>query len=300
MTTTTQAPLDVAKIRADFPLLADLTRGKPLAYLDNGASSQKPTVTLEAMDWFGRHANANIHRGVYQLSQLATELYEAARIKCQLLLNANEPAEVIFTKGCTESINLVATAWGRKFLHEGDVILISALEHHSNIVPWQITAQQTGARIEVIPIDESGAIDLEAYTELLLGCCVKMVAVTHVSNVLGTVVPVKQLAKLAHEQGAKILVDGAQAAPHLLIDVQDLDVDFYAVAGHKMYGPMGVGLLYGKRALLEVMPPYQGGGDMIETVSFEKSTYAKLPAKFEAGTPNVTAVHGLGATIDIT
>ena len=297
-TATAHKPLDVARIRADFPILATNVRGEPLAYLDNGASSQKPVAVIEAMSWQARNANANIHRGVYQLSQLATELYEHGRERAQLLLNAAEPAEIILTKGCTEAINLVAASWGGANLKSGDVILLSQLEHHSNIVPWQLVAQRTGARIAVIPIDDRGVLDMDAYAALVSAGNVKMVAVTHVSNVLGTVTPIRAMADLAHANGALVLVDGAQAAPHHLIDVQALDADFYAVAAHKMYAPMGVGLLYGKRKLLAAMPPYQGGGDMIETVSFERSAYAELPAKFEAGTPNVSAVHGFAAAVE--
>ncbi|MHB8637639.1 MAG: aminotransferase class V-fold PLP-dependent enzyme [Fimbriimonadaceae bacterium] len=290
--------LDISHIRADFPILVTTSRGAPLAYLDNGATSQKPLAVIEAMNWQMRNANANIHRGVYQLSQLATELYEQGRKRAQLLLGAAEPAEVIFTKGCTEAINLVASAWGAANLKAGDAVLLSELEHHSNIVPWQLVAERTGATIGVIPIDGRGVLDLDKYASLLAVGNVKMVAVTHVSNVLGTVTPIRQIAELAHAHGARLLVDGAQAAPHHYIDVQALDADFYAVAVHKMYGPMGLGLLYGKRTLLEAMPPYQGGGDMIETVSFERSTYSTLPAKFEAGTPNVCAAHGFSAAVD--
>lgn len=295
---TAHKSLDVTRIRPDFPLLATSVRGVPLAYLDNGASTQKPLSVIEAMNWYVRNANANIHRGVYQLSQLATDLYENGRKKAQLLLNAAEPAEIILTKGCTEAINLVASSWGSANLTPGDVILLSELEHHSNIVPWQFVAERTGAKIEVIPIDDLGVLDMEAYAALVSAGNVKMVAVTHVSNVLGTVNPIREIAELAHTHGALLLVDGAQATPHHLIDVRALDADFYVVAGHKMYAPMGIGLLYGKRKLLEAMPPYQGGGDMIATVTFEHSTYAPLPAKFEAGTPNVSAVHGFGAAVD--
>ena len=269
-----------------------------MAYLDNGASSQKPLSVIEAMNWYMRHANANIHRGVYQLSQLATELYENGRKKAQEFLNAAESSEIIFTKGCTEAINLVASSWGSANLKPGDVILLSELEHHSNIVPWQLVAERTGSKISVIPIDDLGVLDMDAYAALVSVGNVKIVAVTHVSNVLGTVNPIRELVDLAHTHGALLLADGAQAAPHHVLDVQALDVDFYVVAGHKMYAPMGIGLLYGKRTLLDSMPPYQGGGDMIDTVTFERSTYAPLPAKFEAGTPNVAAVHGFGAAVD--
>lgn len=290
--------LDVPRLRGDFPILATKVHGLPLAYLDSGATSQKPLSVIAAMDVYNRESNANIHRGVYQLSQISTELYEAGRAKAQLLLNARQPSEIVITKGCTEAINLVAASWGGANLEPGDVILVSILEHHSNIVPWQLIAQRTGARIEAIPMDDRGVLDLEAYRRLLADRRVRMVAVTHVSNVLGTVNPIREMAALAHHAGALLLVDGAQAAPHHCIDVQDLGVDFYAVAGHKMYAPMGVGLLYGRQALLDAMPPYHGGGDMIETVAIERSTYAPVPSKFEAGTPNVAAVHGFGAAIE--
>jgi len=295
--TTLTKPLAVDTIRADFPILSTDVRGLPLAYLDNGASSQKPQSVIDAMDWYNAHANANIHRGVYQLSQLATELYEAGRKRGQEFLGVDDRREVILTKGLTESINLVASAWGGANLKSGDVVLLTQLEHHSNIVPWQLAAERTGAKIEVVPIDDRGVLDMERYEALVAGGKVKMVAVTHVSNVLGTVNPIREIAALAHRNGALVLVDGAQAAPHHFLDVAALGADFYTVAGHKMYAPMGIGLLFGRRELLEAMPPYQGGGDMIETVSFERSTYAHLPAKFEAGTPNVAAVHGFGAAV---
>jgi cysteine desulfurase/selenocysteine lyase len=287
-------PLDPTRLANDFPILSRPMRGKPLVYLDNGATSQKPELVIRAMDDYNRRSNANIHRGVYLLSQEATSLYDEARVKAQTLLNAADSAEVIFTKGCTESINLVADAWGRANIEPGDFVLVSVMEHHSNIVPWQLI----GAQTIPIPMDDLGVLDLAAYEALLKAHRVKLVAITHVSNVLGTVNPIRQISDLAHANGALVLVDGAQAAPHHLIDVQALDADFYAVAGHKMYGPMGIGLLYGKRALLEAMNPYQGGGDMIHTVSFDRTTFAELPAKFEAGTPNVTAAHGLGAAVD--
>jgi cysteine desulfurase / selenocysteine lyase len=288
----------ITSARADFPILGTLVNGRPLVYLDNAATSQKPEAVIRAVDSYYRTSNANIHRGVHRLSQLATQMYDGARERVQELLNARHIEEVILTKGCTEGINLVAQCWGRTNLKEGDVILLSEMEHHSNIVPWQMVAQQTGAQVKVIPITNSCEVDLDAYRRLLSEGEVKLVGVVHVSNSLGTINPVKEMVRLAHEAGAKVLVDGAQAGPHLLIDVQDLDADFYTLSCHKIYAPTGVGVLYGKRKLLESMPPYQGGGDMIRTVSFEKTTYADLPMKFESGTPNIAGVIGLGAAIE--
>ncbi len=289
--------LDVARTRRDFPILNQMVHGKPLTYLDNAATSQKPLPVLDAMDLYYRETNSNIHRGVHALSQEATKLYDESRFKVQALLNAAESAEIIFTKGCTEAINLVAESWGRTNLREGDRILVSTMEHHSNIVPWQLMAQRTGAEVVPIPVTDSGEIDLEHY-HALLDETVKLVAIVHVSNSLGTINPIKQMVAAAHQVGALAMVDGAQAGPHMLVDVQDLDADFYTLSCHKMYAPTGVGILYGKRALLEGMPPYQGGGDMIRTVRFSGSTYAPLPAKYEAGTPNIAGVIGLGAAID--
>jgi cysteine desulfurase / selenocysteine lyase len=291
------AAREIVTLRGDFPILGRSVNGKPLVYLDNAATSQKPQAVLDALDAYWTTTNANVHRGVHFLSQEATRQFDDARERIRVLLNAREAAEIILTKGCTEGINLVAQSWARNNLREGDEILVSAMEHHSNIVPWQIVAQQTGAIVRPIPITGSAEIDLDAYRTLLQSGRVRMVGIVHVSNSLGTINPVKEIVRLAHEHGALVLVDGAQAGPHLLIDVQDLDADFYTLSCHKIYAPTGVGVLYGKRALLEAMPPYQGGGDMIRTVSFEGTTYAELPAKFEPGTPNIAGVIGLGAAI---
>jgi len=293
----TKKTLDVDAIRAEFPILSTLVNGRPLTYLDNGATSQKPNAVIRKTDEYWRETNANIHRGVHYLSQKATRQYDEAREKIQVFLNSRNSKEVIFTAGCTASINLVAQTWGRANLKAGDEILISTMEHHSNIVPWQLIAEQVGAVVRAIPITDSGEIELDAY-QGLLSEKTKMVAIVHVSNSLGTINPVAQMIRMAHNVGAKVLVDGAQAGPHLRIDVQALDADFYVLSCHKMYAPTGVGVLYGKQNLLEAMPPYQGGGDMIHTVSIEKTTYAELPFKFEAGTPNIAGVIGLGATID--
>lgn len=297
-------------IRADFPILATEARGKPLAYLDNAATAQKPQRVIDALDRYWREENANVHRGVHYLSQIATHEFDASRVKVQTLLNAAGASEVIFTRGCTESINLVAscltssanpksTGGPRQtpWIGEGDEILISAMEHHSNIVPWQMAADRMGATVRVIPIVETGVIDMDAFAELL-NERTKVLAIVHVSNSLGTVNPIKRMAELAHAVGARVVVDGAQAGPHLAIDVQDLDADFYTLSCHKIYAPTGLGVLYGKRELLESLPPYHGGGDMIRTVGFDRTTYAPPPAKFEAGTPNVAGVVGLGAAID--
>ncbi len=292
----TETKLNWSKVRADFPGLTRQIRGKSVVYLDNAATAQRPLAVIEATDRYYRTYNASVHRGVHALSQEATDAFEAARENLRIFLNAKEDAEVILTKGCTESLNLVATCW-RPFLKPGDEILVSTLEHHSNIVPWQLAAEATGAQIKSIPINEKGEIDLNAY-ESLLSDKTKIVAVGHVSNALGTINPVKEIARLAHGKGAIVVVDGAQAGPHLRVDVTDIDADFYSLSGHKMYGPTGVGILYGKRALLEKMPPYQGGGSMIKTVSFEGTTYADLPAKYEPGTPNIAGMIGLGAVVD--
>jgi cysteine desulfurase/selenocysteine lyase len=284
--------------RSEFPILDITVNGRPLVYLDNAATSQKPRAVLEALDHYWTGTNANIHRGVHCLSQKATAEYDRARENIRVLLNAPSCRQIILTKGCTEGINLVAQAWGRTNLQPGDHILISTMEHHSNIVPWQMIAGETGALVRPIPITDAGEIDLEAYGELLKLGPVKMVGIVHVSNSLGTINPVKQMIQMAHAEGALVLVDGAQAGPHLRIDVQDLDADFYTLSCHKIYAPTGVGVLFGRESLLEEMPPYQGGGDMIRTVSFEGTTYADLPAKFEPGTPNIAGVIGLGAAID--
>ncbi len=289
-------PLDVKAIRADFPILASQVNGKPLVYLDNAATSQKPLVVIEAVRRFLAEENANIHRGVHYLSERATLAFDAVRAQAQAFLNAPAEHEVIFVRGTTEAINLVAQSYGRSVLKPGDEILLTTMEHHSNIVPWQLIAGQTGAVVRAIPINDAGEVDLEAYRRML-GPRTRIVGVVHISNALGTVNPVAEMTRMAHEAGAVVLVDGAQAAPHLPIDVQALGCDFYACSGHKVFGPTGVGLLWGRTALLERMPPWQGGGDMIHTVSFAGTTFAPLPAKFEAGTPAIAEVIGLGAAL---
>jgi cysteine desulfurase/selenocysteine lyase len=304
-------------IRSEFPILSVSARGKKLVYLDNAATSQKPLAVIEALDEYWAEANSNVHRGVHFLSERATEGFEKARETVRRFLNAREASEVIFTKGCSEGINLVATSLGRFSLGmsstgtrrgsnskalpkigKGDVILVSTMEHHSNIVPWQMLCEQTGALVKPIPINDAGEIDLDAFDALLRDNPVKVLAIVHISNSIGTVNPVKEMAKRAHAVGALVLVDGAQAGPHWLVDVQDIDADFYTLSCHKMYAPTGIGVLYGKRALLEALPAYQGGGSMIRTVSFEETTYAEIPAKFEPGTPNIAGVIGLGAAIE--
>jgi cysteine desulfurase/selenocysteine lyase len=287
---------DVEKIRADFPILSEIVHGKPLVYLDSANTSQKPAAVIEATDDYYRHANANIHRATHLLSERATGLYEGARRKAADFLNAPDPHSIVLTKGTTDGINLVAQSYGRSVLKAGDEILLSWLEHHSNIVPWQIVAEQTGASIKVVPIDDAGELDQDAYRRLL-SARTRIVAVGHVSNALGTINPVKSMIAQARAVGAVVLIDGAQAAPHLVIDVQDLDCDFYALSSHKMFGPTGIGVLYGRKALLEAMPPYQGGGDMIANVTFEKTLYNQVPYKFEAGTPNIAGAAGFGAAI---
>lgn len=289
--------LDIQKIRKDFPILSTRMNGKPLVYFDNAATSQKPSVVIERMASFFRNENANIHRGVYALSEEATSKVDAAREKVRKFLNAKEPSEIIFTRGSTESINLVATSYGRKMLKKGDEIVISLIEHHSNIVPWQALCEEKGLTLKIIPVNDDGELDLEAFKKLL-GPRTYLVAVTHVSNALGTVNPIGEIVKIAHHAGAVVLVDGAQSAPHMKIDVQALDLDFYCFSGHKIYGPTGVGVLYGRQKLLEAMDPYQFGGDMIHEVHIEKTTYAKPPAKFEAGTPAIAEIIGLGSAID--
>ncbi len=288
---------DFAALRAEFPALQQLVHGKPLAYLDNAASSQAPNAVHEAVAVQHRLNHSNVHRGVHVLSERSTAAFEGARAKVQRFINAAATEEVIFTRGTTDSINLVAASLGRQRLRAGDEVLITWMEHHSNIVPWQLICEQTGAKLRVAPIHDDGSLDVAAF-EALLGERTRIVAFTHVSNALGTVNPVASLAAAAHGVGAVVLVDGAQAVPHMRVDVQALDCDFYAFSGHKMFGPTGIGVLYGKRALLDAMPPYQGGGDMILTVSFERSTYNALPYKFEAGTPNITGAVGLGAAVD--
>ena len=289
--------LDVPRIREGFPILAQKVHGKPLVYLDNAATTQKPQVVLDAIDRYYATANANVHRGAYLLSERATADYEAARVTVKHFLNAADAREVIFVRGTTEAINLVAQTYGRANLKVGDEVIISAMEHHSNIVPWQMLCEQTGAVLRVVPINEDGEFLLGEY-EKLLGPRTKLVAVVHVSNSLGTVNPVREIVELAHRRKVPVLVDGAQAVSHFPVDVQALDCDFYAFSGHKLFGPTGIGVLYGKGALLEAMPPWQGGGDMIASVTFAKTTYAGLPNKFEAGTPNIAGAVGLGAAID--
>ncbi len=297
LTTDIAAGFDVERIREDFPVLKQTIHGKPLVYLDNAATAQKPYAAIEALRKFYEVDCANIHRGVHELSQRSTAAYEATRAKMKRFLNARSKSELIFVRGTTEGINLVASSWGHKNVREGDEVIISAMEHHSNIVPWQMLCESTGATLRVIPIDDRGELVMEAY-EKLLNPRTKMVAVTHVSNALGTINPVGEIIAMAHRAGALALVDGAQAAPHLKVDVIALDADFYALSGHKMVGPTGIGILYGKSKLLNAMPPYQGGGDMIKTVTFEKTTYADLPYKLEAGTPNIAGGIGLGAAAD--
>jgi cysteine desulfurase/selenocysteine lyase len=295
--TSAAAGFDVARIRDDFPILARTVHGHPLAYLDNAATAQKPRAVLEAMERYYETTNANVHRGVHELSLGATRAYEEARSRMQRFLGAARPEEIIFVRGATEAINLVAASWGRANLRPGDEILLTNLEHHSNIVPWQMVAQATGATIRVAPIDDAGTILLDEYARLL-SPRTKIAALIHVSNALGTINPVAEMTRLAHERGAVVLLDGAQAAPHLPIDVQEIGCDFYAVAGHKMFGPTGIGVLYGRHALLAAMPPYQGGGDMIKSVRFEETVYNDPPNRFEAGTPNIAGAIGLGAAAE--
>lgn len=283
--------------RLDFPLLSREVHGRPLVYLDNAATTQKPRAVLEAMDRLYTTCNANVHRGIHTLSQEATALHEAARERVRAFLNARSTAEIIFTRGTTESLNLVASSFAEAFLHEGDEVILTVMEHHSDIVPWQLARDRRGFTLRVVPMDDEGRLDLEAYAALLnertrLVCC------CHVSNVLGTVNPVREMARMAHDAGAYFLVDGAQSVPHFPVDVQELDCDFLAFSAHKLYGPTGVGVLYGKEELLERMPPYQGGGEMIARVTFEKTTFERLPFKFEAGTPDYVGTHGLAAAID--
>jgi cysteine desulfurase / selenocysteine lyase len=289
--------LDVAKIREDFPILKQKVHGKPLVYLDNAATSQKPKPVIEAEMRFYENDNSNIHRGVHELSERATKAYEDTRIKVQRFLNAAESREIIFVRGTTEAINLVAQTYGRKYLAAGDEILITAMEHHSNIVPWQMLSEEKGTRLRVVPINDRGELIMEEF-EKLLGPRTKLVSVAHVSNALGTINPVAKIVEMAHRTNVPVLIDGAQAAPHRELDVRELDCDFYAFSGHKVFGPTGIGVLYGKAKLLEAMPPYQGGGDMISSVTFEKTIYNVIPYKFEAGTPNIAGVVGLGAAID--
>ncbi len=297
MSVTTSTRLDITAIRKLFPILEQEINGKPLVYFDNAATSQKPSQVIEKLDSYYRSYNSNIHRGIHTLAEKATKEYEASREAARKFLGAASTEEIIFTRGVTESINLVASSYGAAFIGEGDEIIISELEHHSNIVPWQILCESKKAKLRVIPVNEHGEIDLVAF-QGLLNSKTKLVAVNHASNSLGTINPVKKIIALAHDQGAVVLVDGAQAASHLTIDVQDLDADFYCISSHKMYGPTGVGVLYGKKSLLEKMPPYMGGGEMIKEVTFEKTTYNDLPYKFEAGTPNIADVIAFGEAIN--
>ncbi|SDK61747.1 cysteine desulfurase [Billgrantia gudaonensis] len=290
--------LDVAAVRGDFPILARQIHGRPLVYLDNAATSQTPRQVIEAFDDYYGRCNANIHRGLHTLADEATAAFEGTRETVRTFLGAAESREIVFTRGTTEAINLVANAWGRANLEPGDEVLVSRLEHHSNIVPWQLLARELGFTIKVIPVDERGVLDLEAYRALFTERT-RLVAANHVSNAFGTVNPVREMATVAHDHGALILVDGAQAVPHQAVDVRRIDADFYAFSGHKVYGPTGVGVLYGKAELLEAMPPWQGGGEMIATVSFEHdTTFAAIPHKFEAGTPAIAEVIALGVALD--
>ncbi|MHC1778037.1 MAG: aminotransferase class V-fold PLP-dependent enzyme [Lentimicrobium sp.] len=289
--------MDIDKIRSEFPILGRTVHNKPLVYFDNAATTQKPQVVIDALVDYYTNLNSNVHRGVHYLSQQATSAFEEVREKIRKFLNARYNYEIIYTRGCTESINLVAGSWGRANIHAGDEIVISALEHHSNIVPWQMLCEEKGAKLKVCPILEDGSLDMAALSQMLT-TAVRLVAVTHISNTLGTINPVKDITRMAHEKGIVVLVDGAQALSHLKVDVQDIGCDFYAFSGHKVYGPMGIGGLYGREEVLNVMPPYQGGGEMIRSVTFEKTIYNELPFKFEAGTPNVGDAIGFGVALD--
>lgn len=294
---TLTASIDVDKIRAQFPVLHQKVNGKPLIYFDNAATNQKPMRVIDALTRYYENDNANIHRGIHTLAERATKAYETTRHTLQAFINAKHVEEIIFTRGVTESINLVASSYGRAFLNAGDEVIVSGLEHHSNIVPWQMICEERKAVLKVIPVTEAGELDLEAYRKLLSDKT-KVVAVNHASNSLGTINPVKEIITLAHQVGAVVLIDGAQASAHLHIDVQDLDCDFYCISSHKMYGPTGTGILYGKKELLEKMPPYMGGGEMIKEVTFAKTTYNDLPYKFEAGTPNIGDVIALNEAVN--
>jgi cysteine desulfurase/selenocysteine lyase len=293
----TETTYDVERIRADFPILSTTVHGKPLVYLDNGASAQKPRQVIDRISRVYETGYANVHRGLHYLSEKATDDYETARETVRAFLNAGSTSEIIFTRNTTEAINLAAFSWGRANLKEGDEIVITYMEHHSNIVPWQMLRDEKGLVLKALKPGEGGAFDMDAFKALLTERT-KLVAICHVSNVLGTVVPVHEVTRLAHEVGAKVLLDGSQAVQHIAVDVQDIDCDFYCFTGHKLYGPSGIGVLFGKEALLDAMPPYQGGGDMISSVTIEKSEWADLPAKFEAGTPAIAQAIGLGAAID--
>ena len=288
---------DIDKVRTDFPILSREVHGKPLVYLDNAATTQKPLCVLDAMREEYLNANANVHRGVHYLSQRATELHEQARDRIRAFLNARSTAEIVFTRGTTEGLNLIASSFCEAMMKEGDEVIVSAVEHHSNIVPWQLQATRRGIRLQVIPMNDEGVLDMAAF-EALFNEHTRLVSVSHVSNVLGTVNPVRQMAATAHAHGVPIVVDGAQSAPHFTVDVQDIDCDFFVLSGHKMYGPTGIGVLYGKEEWLERLPPYQGGGEMIEHVSWTKTTFERPPLKFEAGTPDYIASHGLATAID--
>ena len=289
--------LDIRKIREDFPILSRTVYDKPLVYLDNAATTQKPLCVLDAMRDEYLNVNANVHRGVHYLSQQATDLHEAARETVRRFVNAASVNEIVFTRGTTEGLNLVASSFCEEFMSEGDEVIVSVMEHHSNIVPWQLQAAKRGIAIRVIPMDECGDIDMDAY-KAMLNERTKLVSVAHVSNVLGTINPVKEITRIAHEHGVPVLVDGAQSTPHFRVDVQDIDCEFFVFSGHKMYGPTGIGVLYGKESWLDRLPPYQGGGEMIESVTFEKTVFEKLPFKFEAGTPDYVATHGLATAIN--
>jgi len=291
------APYPVDRVRADFPILARRVHGRPLVYLDNAATAQKPETVIEAMTRYYRHDNANIHRGVHELSVRATEAYDAVRAKVRRFINAAEDREIVFVRGTTEAINLVARSFGRGAVGRGDEIVVSEMEHHSNIVPWQLLAEEVGARVRPAPVTDRGEIDLDGVRDLL-GPRTRLVALTHVSNAIGTINPIEDLVALAHAHGIPVLVDGAQAVPHLPVDVGRLGCDFYAFSGHKMFGPTGIGVLYGRREFLEAMPPYQGGGGMIAKVSFSETTFAPIPTRFEAGTPAIAEVTGLGAAVE--
>jgi cysteine desulfurase/selenocysteine lyase len=290
-------PFDVARVREDFPILKQKIHGKPLVYLDNAATAQKPQAVLDRISRYYLEDNANVHRGVHLLSERATREYEESRVKIKRFLNAADAHEIIFVRGATEGINLVAQSYGRKHVSAGDEIILSTLEHHSNIVPWQMLCEEKGAKLRVVPINDDGELLLDEYAKLL-NPRTRFVSVTHLSNALGTLTPIREIIELAHRRDVPVLVDGAQAVPHLPVDVQKLDCDFYVFSGHKLYGPTGIGILYGKARLLNAMPPYQGGGDMIYSVTFEKTTYNSLPYKFEAGTPDVAGAIGLGAAVD--
>lgn len=293
----TRHPLDVQKIRQDFPMLTQTMHGKPLIYFDSSATAQKPQCVIDTIQNFYQNHYSTVHRAVYELAVHSTQHYQGVREKVRHFLNAEKVEEIIFTRGTTDSINLIASSFGKAFIQAGDEILISEIEHHANIVPWQMMCEERGAHLKVIPVDENGNLHLDIFDHLL-SSKTRLVAITHIANSIGTVNPIQEIIERSHEKGAKVLVDGAQAAPHMKINVQDLDADFYVFSGHKLYGPTGIGVLYGKEDLLNQMPPYQGGGDMIDQVTFEKTSYNTLPLKFEAGTPLIAEVLGLGAAID--